>query len=227
MVALMQRVASRQALLDPTLPLTSFFATRKLTSLFRMLWGDSRIEDLWRPYFCISSNLTRAEPVVHQAGPIWQCLRASVALPGVFSPVLYQGDILVDGGVLNNFPLDVMRELCEGGTVIGINVSPTKDLAGDYRFGPSVSGWQVLMGRLPLSQGRMNPPPILSTLVRSLELNGVHRMRTHSGQALADLLIQPSVSNFGILDFSAGPQLVEVGYQAGREAVAQNAKCKT
>lgn len=81
------------------------------------------IEDLWTPFFCVSANLSEATPVVHARGPLWQAARTSMSIPGVFSPVMADGDILVDGGVLNNFPVDIMANLSGSQHLIGINVS--------------------------------------------------------------------------------------------------------
>ena len=71
-----------------------------------------------------------------------------MAIPGVFAPVLHNSELLVDGGAINNFPIDVMRDICERGTVIGIDASPARCKLEEYDFGPSISGWQVLWKRL-------------------------------------------------------------------------------
>ena len=66
---------------------------------------------------------------------MWRAVRASTAIPAIFPPLLAEdGEVLVDGGVMNNMPLDVMRERCEGGTVIGVNPMPTDDKMKQYRL---------------------------------------------------------------------------------------------
>lgn len=65
--------------------------------------------------FCISASLTRAEEVIHERGPLWPAVRASLFLPGIFPPVCAAGDLLVDGGALNNLPAGVMRDRVGGG----------------------------------------------------------------------------------------------------------------
>jgi predicted acylesterase/phospholipase RssA len=74
-------------------------------------------------------------------------VRASTAIPAIFPPLLADdGEVLVDGGVMNNMPLDVMRERCEGGMVIGLNPMPTNDKMKAYHFGTSLTGWEALKG---------------------------------------------------------------------------------
>ena len=129
------------------MPVVSFFASGKVTQVLQRIYGDTQIEDLWMPCFCVSSNLTHAVAMVHRRGPLWQAVRASMAIPGVFSPILAEGDLLVDGCVLNNLPIDVMQRLNHDGPIIAVNVFPDVDLLRDYHFGPSISGWQALAGQ--------------------------------------------------------------------------------
>ncbi|MEP7216083.1 MAG: patatin-like phospholipase family protein, partial [Anaerolineaceae bacterium] len=134
---------------DVTLPLISFFRSREISRLLREHTENARIEDLWRTFFCVSTSLGRAEPVIHRRGPLWLAARASSAIPGLFSPVpTADGDVLVDGGVMNNVPVDVMRALCERGPVIALNLNARAEQADRYNFGTSVSGWQVLASRI-------------------------------------------------------------------------------
>ena len=92
------------------LPIISLIRSRRLDSMAQHIWGTAEIEDLWLNYFCISCNLSTSEMLIHERGPLWRAIRASASLPGVFVPVLEEGNILVDGGIVNNLPGDIMRE---------------------------------------------------------------------------------------------------------------------
>lgn len=211
----------REHIWDFTLPLVSFFATRKLTAWIREQFQDVQIEDLWQPYFCVSSNLARAELVVHQQGPLWRAVRASLAIPGIFAPVLDRsGDVLVDGGVLNNLPLDVMRERFEVGTLLGVSVSPFQERLDAYRFGASVSGWEMLLSRLWPWATSIRAPWLFHSLHRAMEVRGVQQMRSPALLGLADLIIQPPVEQFRGLDFSTAPRVIEAGYLAAQRDLA-------
>ncbi len=220
MTELARAFASPRKLLDRTLPVTALMAGRKVTGLYRQVFGDAAIEDLWTPYFAISSGLSRAQAVVHRQGPLWAAVRASTALPAIFPPLLADdGEVLVDGGVMNNMPLDVMRTACEDGLVVGINPMPTHDRLRQYRFGPSLSGWDALWGRLRLFGSRVRAPSILGAVMRATEINSANRMRQPGFRAQADLLIEPPVGDFPILAFSDYAPIIDIGYQSAAAAI--------
>ena len=215
---LARQLASPLKLFDPTVPVVSFFASGKVTQVLERIYGDTQIEDLWMPCFCVSSNLTHAVAMVHRRGPLWQAVRASMAIPGVFSPILAEGDLLVDGCVLNNLPIDVMQRLNHNGPIIAVNVFPDVDLLRDYHFGPSVSGWQALAAKLnPLRRRDRSAPLIFESLLRVLALNDVHQAKTKRG--FADVYIRPPVEQFNILDFGAYQQIADIGYRSAMEAL--------
>jgi predicted acylesterase/phospholipase RssA/CRP-like cAMP-binding protein len=217
-IKLARQLASPLQLFDPTVPVVSFFASGKVTRVLKRIYGDTQIEDLWMPCFCVSSNLTHAVAMVHRRGPLWQAVRASMAIPGVFSPILAEGDLLVDGCVLNNLPIDVMQRLNHDGPIIAVNVFPDVDLLRDYHFGPSISGWQALMSKLnPLRRQDGGAPLIFESLVRVLALNDVHQAKTKRG--FADVYIRPPVEKYNILDFGAYAQIADIGYRSAMETL--------
>jgi NTE family protein/lysophospholipid hydrolase len=221
MMDLARTFASPSKVLDRTLPVVSLMAGRKVTALYQRILGSVAIEDLWVPCFAVSSGLSRAEVVVHRQGTLWEAVRASTAIPAIFPPMLSaQNEVLVDGNVMNNMPLDVMREWCESGTVIGVNPMPTHDKLKPYHFGASLTGWEALMGRLRWFGSKIRAPSILGAVMRATEINSANRMRQPSFRALADVLIEPPVEQYGILEFSAYEPIVEIGYQAAREKIA-------
>lgn len=217
-MALARQLTSPLKLFDPTIPMVSFFASGKITRVLQRLYGDTQIEDLWMPCFCVSSNLTHAVAMVHRRGSLWQAVRASMAIPGVFSPILAEGDLLVDGCVLNNLPIDVMQRLNYDGPIIAVNVFPDVDLLRDYHFGPSISGWQALVNKLnPLRRQDGGAPLIFESLVRVLALNDVHQAKTKRG--FADVYIRPPVEKYNILDFGAYAQIADIGYRSAMESL--------
>lgn len=217
MLSLVNRLSSRKALLDYTYPAAAVFATRKITNILLEFFGELQIEDLWRPYFSVSANLSQASPVLHQDGPLWKAVRASIAIPGVFAPVSYHGDLLVDGGVVNNLPIDAMRDLCEGGLVVAVNATPRQEKRRKWELGPSISGWKVLWSRLNPFVKPIEVPTLSGTLVRALDLNSAYRIQ--ATRHLADLLIEPQTQEIGIMDWASSDQLIEAGYQAAKPKI--------
>jgi NTE family protein/lysophospholipid hydrolase len=221
MESLAQTFASRKAILDRTLPIVALMEGRKVTALYQRVYGEAMIEDLWTPFFAVSSGLSRAEAVVHTRGPLWRAARASTAVPAIFPPILDDdSEVLVDGNVMNNMPLDVMRGWCESGTVIGINPMPTHTKERSYNFGASVSGWEALKSRLRFPGAKTRAPSLFGAVMRATELNSASRMRQPAFRAHADLLIEPPVADFPIMEYGEYAKIIEVGYEATRDAIA-------
>lgn len=217
-VALAARFADPSAIIDRTLPYTSIMSSRKVTALLQELYGDRRIEDLWRPFFCVSTNLSTATPVIHDRGLLWRAVRASISLPGIFSPILNErNELLVDGGVMNNFPVDIMSERADFGLLIGSNVSPHAEEPSPHTFGDSVSGWEILVSRLNPFGPTKGAPSMVGTMLRTMEVNSLYHRK--NARALADILIEPDVADYGIMAFHEYESLIRRGYEAARETI--------
>lgn len=221
LVGLARAFASRRRILDRTLPVVALTRGGKLTAIYREVFGAARLEDLWIPAFAVSSGLARAEQVLHTRGPVWWAVRASTAVPAIFPPMVTpDGEVLVDGNVMNNMPLDVMRARCQGGPLVGINPMPSAVKQRAYNSGPSVSGWQALAGRLRLFGVKLRAPNLFGAVMRATEINSAGRMRQPAFRALADLLIEPPLGGYGIMAYGAWEPIVETGYRSAKEAYA-------
>ena len=95
--------------------------------MLETLFTARRIEDLPLSFFCVSTNLTRSTCMVHRTGVLASAIAASCAMPGLSPPRVDGRDILVDGGVLNNLPVNIMRSSARG-PVFASSVSPRADL---------------------------------------------------------------------------------------------------
>jgi NTE family protein len=188
---------------DYTIPLIALFRGAKVSALLQKHFGDIRIEDLPKPYFCVSSNLTTGRDHVHRSGPLWRALRASVALPGILPPVTEGGQLLVDGGVMNNLPVDVMAAEARG-PIIAVDVSGEIDLrADDERYGER--------SILSLIWDRMRgSPSIISILMRAGTV-GSDLQRLNVRQH-ADFLFEPPLDGIGMRDWRAFDRLIAQGY---------------
>ena len=193
---------------DYTFPVYSLINARKIERSLMQSYGDTCIEDLWTGFFCVSSDLTRARAKVHRDGPIWKAVRASIALPGVFEPVVHGKRLLVDGAVLNNLPGDVMRQL-GGGWVMAVDVSPERDL--EVRDERLPSPWKVLLGWcLPFVKPARHPN-IVDLMMRTTLLGSIQKSETV--KKTVDLYIQPPLNRFRMNQFKALEQIAEAGYR--------------
>lgn len=193
---------------DYTLPTISLVRSKKLDSYLKAAFEDTCIEDLWMNFFCVSSNLTTADTVVFRRGLLWKAIRASASIPGVAVPVLQGNNLLVDGGILNNLPGDIMRGLCRG-YVIVVDVSSEKDMV--FNHGKIPSPWRVLLTKLVPFKKSIDMPNLLEILGRTTLLSSIHR--ANETRKEADLYLQPPVDRFKLMEWKALDEIAEVGYE--------------
>jgi NTE family protein len=188
---------------DFTFPLIALFRGAKVSALLQKHFGETRIEDLAKPYFCVSSDLTSGRDYVHRTGLLWRALRASVALPGILPPVTEGGHLLVDGGVMNNLPVDVMAAEARG-PIIAVDVAGEIDLhAEDDRYGER-SIFSLIGQRMRGS------PSIISILMRAGTVGS--DLQRRSVRAQADFLFEPPLDGVGMRDWKSFEQTIAQGY---------------
>ncbi|HEU0077375.1 MAG TPA: cyclic nucleotide-binding domain-containing protein [Longimicrobiaceae bacterium] len=198
-----------------TIPVLSLIGQGGSDQCGRMLYGDVEIEDLWTPFFCVSSNLTTADKVVHRSGSLRLASTASGSLPGAAIPVLADGCLLVDGALLDNVPVDVMRGL-GAGVVIASEVSVEEDATFTCERVPSP--WEVIRGRFSRAGApRARFPSLMEVAMRASMLHSVHRER--AALADADLCFHPPIDRFRLMDFPHLDDIVEAGYTHAAEVL--------
>jgi predicted acylesterase/phospholipase RssA len=201
---------------DYTLPLVALTRGRKGVDMVRRVFGGTIIEELDRDFFCVSTDMITSELVVHRRGLLAEAVAASMTLPGVFPPRPYGERLLLDGGLLNNLPVDVMAAEGEG-PVIACDVSARFDPPA-RRHPPSQ---RTLVGRLRTwLVGTPVPMPTFSeTIIRSIVLGSVDT--AEHAQRHADLVIEPRVEGIGLLAWKRIEDMREAGRQAAVAALAQ------
>ena len=200
---------------DFTIPEVALLASKKIDKMVYKTFGDAGIEDLWLPYFCVTADLTAAKAVIHERGSLWRAVRASGSLPLIVTPLIDEGHLLIDGGVLNNVPADIMRARSKGPMIV-VNVSPEAELATGLDAIPSASS--MFMSRLFPWLTRPDVPGFMDILVRTMVLAGVNKIPEAAG--LADLFLEPPVLDFRSLQFDAIDALVRLGYEHMMEQLA-------
>ncbi|MEI9994848.1 MAG: patatin-like phospholipase family protein [Rhizomicrobium sp.] len=198
---------------DYTLPFISIVRGKKVTDLLKHNYGDLRIEELAKPFFCVSSDLTTGRVHVHRAGTLWRALRASVALPGILPPVTHNGHLLVDGGVMNNLPVDVMAERSSG-PIIASDVTGELDLrVEDSKYGER-PWWQLL------AQQMAGTPSIVSILMRSGTVGSEVQRRLAREQA--NYMFEPPLQGVGLRDWRAFDRCIAEGYEHALRMIEQH-----
>lgn len=201
---------------DYTLPLQSVIRAARYERVLENLFGGIQIEDLPLSFFCMSCNLTQAASVVHRHGPLAKWLGASVSIPGMAPPLVDEGELYVDGGFLNNLPVDVARE-AGAGFVIAVDVSPEVDLKLSGGFQGRPSGWEVAANWLRHRKTTAQFPSMFDVLLRTTEMTSVSKK--NQVRALADCCVRPTVQGFKMFDWHEIEKLVERGYNAAVESL--------
>ena len=203
---------------DYTLPAIAVLRGRKTQRVLEEVMGDVHIEELPASFFCLSCDLVAREPVIHRTGRLREALYASLAIPGVFPPVAPgDGRLLVDGGVLDNLPVETMSRACEGPVVASDVTARDGRWAQSRRSRPRNFTGPLLRALTGTDQVL---PRLGETLFRTFTLGSADTAA--AALAYADLLVVPSVEGVGLMDWKQLPQLREAGRAAAR-AVLEDA----
>lgn len=194
---------------DYNLPVVGMVKGKRVNQRLQEHFGEVDITDLRIPFFALSTNLTSGKVRLHRSGLLRHALRATISLPGILPPLVDGEDVLVDGAVLDNFPVGPMRELHQG-FVVGSDVSAVRDGLNRDEFvdPPNFWGWV-------LKHGFSSPPPIAGLLMRAATL----RDDRLTPRNMADVLILPDLPSIELRDWKAYDASVEAGYKAAMEAL--------
>ncbi|VDK77114.1 unnamed protein product [Litomosoides sigmodontis] len=175
---------------------------------------DSLIEDLWIPYFCISTDISNSEMRVHRTGPLWAYCRASMSLAGYLPPLCdpVDGHLLLDGGYVNNLPADVMQSM-GAKIVIAVDVGSAAE-TNLYNYGDSLSGFWVLLKKLnPFAEPIkvLNMEEIQSRLAY---VSCVQQLQLVKNAGYCQY-VRPPIEEFKTLDFYKYDEIRDLGYKHG------------
>ncbi|QXI24214.1 patatin-like phospholipase family protein [Pseudomonas iranensis] len=153
------------------------------------------------PFRAVTTDIANGEKVVFRKGHLPQVIRASMSIPAVFAPVELDGRLLVDGGMTDNIPLDVAREM-------GVDIAIVVDIGTPLRNRKQLTTVVDVLNQSITLMTRRNSEEQLATL--------------HAN----DVLIQPALAAFGVTDFGKAQEMIDAGYRATRVLDARLAQLK-
>ncbi|XP_016050161.1 patatin-like phospholipase domain-containing protein 7 [Erinaceus europaeus] len=204
-----------KTVLDLTYPITSMFSGAGFNSSICSVFKDQQIEDLWIPYFTITTDITASAMRVHTDGSLWRYVRASMSLSGYMPPLCdpKDGHLLMDGGYINNLPADVARSM-GAKVVIAIDVG-SRDETDLTNYGDALSGWWLLWKRWNPLATKVKVLNMAEIQTRLAYVCCVRQLEMVKASEYCEYL-RPPIDSYGTLDFGKFNEICEVGYQHGR-----------
>uniref|UniRef100_A0A8C9ZPY8 lysophospholipase n=1 Tax=Sander lucioperca TaxID=283035 RepID=A0A8C9ZPY8_SANLU len=221
-----------KTVLDLTYPITSMFSGSAFNTsiykghVFKAVTGKIIIQfmtlkyflcpqDLWLPYFNVTTDITASAMRVHQDGSLWRYVRASMTLSGYLPPLCdpKDGNLLMDGGYINNLPADIARNM-GARTVIAIDVG-SQDETDLCNYGDSLSGWWLLWKRINPWAEKVKVPDMAEIQSRLAYVSCVRQLEVVKKSAYCEY-IRPPIDRFKTMDFGKFDEIYDVGYQHGK-----------
>jgi lysophospholipid hydrolase len=204
--------------LDLTYPVTSWFTGHEFNRGIWKCFSDVRIEDFWLNYYCNTVNITWGRMDFHQFGYAWRYIRASMSLSGFVPPLCDNGDMLVDGGYVDNLTVAHMKSL-GADTVIAVDVGSIDDTS-PIHFGDSVNGFFLLLQRLNPFRRAKTVPSLAEIQSRLAYVSTVKTLEV--AKALPGCLyLQPPIQGYATLEFNKFDEIFQTGYKYGKEVMRQ------
>uniref|UniRef100_A0A8C3V219 lysophospholipase n=1 Tax=Catharus ustulatus TaxID=91951 RepID=A0A8C3V219_CATUS len=201
-----------KTILDLTYPITSMFSGAAFNNSINNIFKDKQIEDLWIPYFTITTDITASAMRVHRDGSLWRYVRASMSLSGYMPPLCdpKDGHLLMDGGYINNLPADVARSM-GAKVVIAIDVG-SRDETDLTNYGDCLSGWWLLWKRWnPLAE-KVKVLNMAEIQTRLAYVCCVRQLEMVKNSDYCEY-IRPPIDRYGTLDFGKFDEIcVRLGF---------------
>lgn len=204
----------------------------KLLEFFRSRFNDQGIEQLPKAFACVATDLGSGREVWLREGAVIDAVRASIALPGLFTPAQQEGRLLVDGGLVNPVPVSLCRAM-GADLVIGVDlnwdlIGRHNRIAGEMKTGvvPGMNGMvDMLLAKFRPSAwregaaGAAEMPSLLDVLTASLNIMQLRITQSRLAGEPADVLIRPRLGDVAAMDFHRATEAVTAGERAAALAL--------
>jgi NTE family protein len=198
----------------------------RLFTYFGTMFGERDISEMTVPYGAVATELASGRELWLRHGKVLEAVRASCAMPGLFTPVVRDGVLLVDGGLVNPVPVSMCRAL-GAELVIAVDLSwaklgPYRDRGrGDQQVAPrEVPGWlgrlrpKWVKGTTKSLEETLTIPSVFNVFTTSLDIVEMRVARSRLAGDPADVLLTPLLPDFATMDFHRGKEAIEEGRAA-------------
>ena len=220
------------AYFDVVFPHSGLVDGRKVTELLREILGDRSFKDLSIPFAAVATDIRDGREVAISSGDVIDAVRASIAVPGVFTPFMSGEAVLVDGGLVNPVPVNVVRSLGADFVVaVDLNryVVESKQEGREERPMPLRKGQDLSLGNRILeeiralvedgSRSRPKPPNIVDVIVTSINIMETSITQSRLRTDPPDLLLSPRLGNVRFMEFFKAKEAMEAGYRVAMEVL--------
>jgi NTE family protein len=226
---------------DPRVPVSGLIDGKRITRFFEGLLPVRDFSDLKIPLAMLATDVETGESIVLKQGDLLTALRASIAFPGIFTPVNIGDRFLVDGGLCHPVPAHILKDL-GADAVIGVCAIPKVDKSDQEAFLPAPdkatddvpqsllkklkseyveSLWQDIFGNRHDESSQQNgkerkPPHIFRVFAQSVAImeNQINDLRLEQNNI--DVLIRPDLAGINLLEFNKAAKIIQAGAEAAR-----------
>lgn len=224
---LIEELTKFQKGLDYTFPIVALLRAKLLDKLLSSALGKrTQIEDLWQKYFCVSTNINTNQLKVHETGLLWEAVRASISLPGILPAVLDEHrHMFVDGGILNNLPVDQMKKRIQGGKILASSILRRNEAPSTLTYEEyTVSGWELLFKYVLLPKFRKdheNKKKNFVTIASIIQDSMIVGSNNHQEAMIkqADYNIVMDLNDFSMVSFTTIQEIIDSGYRQAMHAL--------
>ncbi len=207
----------------------------RLVDFFRSHFNDVEIGKLAKPFGAVATDLATGREIWLREGMVIDAVRASIALPGFFTPVERDGRLIVDGGLVNPVPVSLARAM-GADIVLAVDLSsdmagrrlrrPTAPVAAPGRVASQLSG---MLGKLQLGRNRKKNgpktslpiPSMIDVMTTSINIMQERITRSRLAGEPADIVIRPRLAQMALMDFHRAAPAIAEGKRAAEQAVPQ------
>lgn len=198
--------------IDLLFPKNGIIKGDKIENYLRHLYEDKKFSDLKIPLYITATDLLKKQEIIFSRGDITKAVRASISIPGIFNPITNNERVLVDGGIIDNLPTEVLRKM---GADIIITVNPMETSKREMIFEEALK-----------ENKKSKIPNLLYTLGLSIQLLQSSRHEINSAKKDSDIFIEINSTEINLYDFQKKDEIIKIGEIEAKKHISKIKRLK-